>query len=543
MLIDDRQIHSVSALKVIGLARVGLSNSYNDLDNIPLVFPPAEHTHDLASDTKNGFMSSEEYTKLKNIKEFKYINIKSGSTANTITAKTENDTLTLEAGKNIVFKYDNTTKTLYLTVDYGVEEANLKGPKGDKGDKGEQGDIWKPVVDINGNLSFSVSKSLVPPETMNIRGKQGDTGDSGKDALTPVWDNLEGKPSGNIGDVLFVKEDSSAEFEAGPIFIEGMFPSTEAELNKYKTQKYNYQFIRDNWIKGYNISDNNTSLTPEQIARYWSIDANGISFVRKDSGHAFLMDYKNYSDYEIELKFENIVLTGATSVIIASRKIDDHLSTLSFVRIANRYSCNLYPYENIFYNYAIVIDLGDGGQIVIDKMQISETIPTEKIKFKIKVVREKNIINIYWTEYVNQSSDYPDYETKHFTVDLTSVTPLHKFCGSGNVGIGCINQILKNIIFNTQSDKSNSIYPVYKDTATNLYKSYKCSPDDGLWKSSDDNIFNDIGIGRYVKDINSNKLYYIDRNEVVYIRETTFGDKMAYINYAMDTAITKELED
>ena len=57
MLFDDKQIKDVDKTKIEGLVPVGLSNSYNDLDNLPTSFKTENHSHNTATVSKAGSFS------------------------------------------------------------------------------------------------------------------------------------------------------------------------------------------------------------------------------------------------------------------------------------------------------------------------------------------------------------------------------------------------------------------------------------------------------------------------------------------------------
>lgn len=54
-----------------------------------------------------------------------------------------------------------------------------QGPKGEQGDTGARGITFTPVVDSEGNISWSNDGELENPQTVNITGPQGDTGAKG----------------------------------------------------------------------------------------------------------------------------------------------------------------------------------------------------------------------------------------------------------------------------------------------------------------------------------------------------------------------------
>lgn len=58
-------------------------------------------------------------------------------------------------------------------------EQGPVGPKGEQGDNGVQGTTFTPIVDSEGNISWSNDGGLENPQTVNITGPQGDTGVKG----------------------------------------------------------------------------------------------------------------------------------------------------------------------------------------------------------------------------------------------------------------------------------------------------------------------------------------------------------------------------
>lgn len=58
-------------------------------------------------------------------------------------------------------------------------EQGSVGPKGEQGDTGARGITFTPVVDSEGNISWSNDGGLENPQTVNITGPQGDTGAKG----------------------------------------------------------------------------------------------------------------------------------------------------------------------------------------------------------------------------------------------------------------------------------------------------------------------------------------------------------------------------
>lgn len=62
-------------------------------------------------------------------------------------------------------------------------EQGPVGPKGEQGDTGARGITFTPIVDSEGNISWSNDGGLENPQTVNITGPQGDTGAKGDTGL------------------------------------------------------------------------------------------------------------------------------------------------------------------------------------------------------------------------------------------------------------------------------------------------------------------------------------------------------------------------
>lgn len=80
----------------------------------------------------------------------------------------------------------NINGDLTWTIDESITPptpVNIKGIKGDTGATGQNGTngfTWRPTVDSSGNLSWAKNSSETIPTTMNIKGVKGDTGATGQ---------------------------------------------------------------------------------------------------------------------------------------------------------------------------------------------------------------------------------------------------------------------------------------------------------------------------------------------------------------------------
>jgi hypothetical protein len=72
----------------------------------------------------------------------------------------------------------------------------IQGVQGIKGDKGDKGDIWKPSVDLSGNITWELNNGATTPSIVNIKGPKGDKGEQGIQGIQ----GIQG-PKGDRGDV------------------------------------------------------------------------------------------------------------------------------------------------------------------------------------------------------------------------------------------------------------------------------------------------------------------------------------------------------
>lgn len=205
MLIDDRQIHSVAVSKIIDLARVGLTNDYNDLDNIPETFPPSEHTnqHPAVSDKSNGMMDSESKKKIDKIKTFKFLRIKYDVEPQDINKGYKSIDITINIngfnfsdGNMSELESDAVKKIITIigtSLDPNIYKPVLGDP-GDPGDKGPDGYWWKPSIDDNGFINWSLQKISVDGMNINIIGPDGDKGLQGDQGHNAIFKEIIENP-------------------------------------------------------------------------------------------------------------------------------------------------------------------------------------------------------------------------------------------------------------------------------------------------------------------------------------------------------------
>lgn len=88
-------------------------------------------------------------------------------------------------------------------------EQGPAGPKGEQGDTGARGITFTPVVDSEGNISWSNDGGIENPQTVNITGPKGDTGAKGEAGPQGVkGDTGDAGPKGDKGTTFVPSVDS-----------------------------------------------------------------------------------------------------------------------------------------------------------------------------------------------------------------------------------------------------------------------------------------------------------------------------------------------
>lgn len=525
MLIDDRQIRSVHVNKIIDLAKVGISNQYKDLDGIPTEFQPIKHEHPLATLANNGYMSKEDFKKVKELKEFKYLRIKNLKSTDLgdkiIEAATYDDTITIEAGDNVVFKWDEAIRKLTISIDYNLDDG-LKGPKGDTGPKGDAGITWRPKVNSDGKVSYTNDSNSEPPDPVYVRGADGPQGARGADAPTPEWNNLPNKPTGNRGDIYYLQDDG-VRVITKPAMALGMFPMNQRELDVYLARHYDFDNVRYRWYQ-FSTTLAGQEVDQELLNNAWQITQDGISYDKNLIGYAMLADNRFYENFTFEVEFYDFEFTGVLGVIFSGIP-DDYMyfKCLSLVRTASKDNYNFNRGDSTFYNFMIAEAFNHEFENKLRLMSLPEAkIPSGRVKTKYKVIRTPEKVVIYYHDILPLNSTYPAYsESKKIEYKYLNSDDVYgrNYRNLVSYGFATFNMKIGKVIYTCDADVNNKIYPIFNALPTMYYDMASKS-----WVETDMVTSEDAGIGRFIKDVNTGKTYYIvSDNYYLPIRETSTG--------------------
>ena len=130
------------------------------------------------------------------------------------------------------------------------------------GGSGASDKLWRPTVDVEGNISWYLSMATTPPTTQNIKGTDGKNGIDGKDGINGVDGNdgksafesaMEGGYAGSIND--FHRDLEALGGLAGAILSitgGGNIPSVDPALNNNSWEKIG--LVSRNFIAANNLS-------------------------------------------------------------------------------------------------------------------------------------------------------------------------------------------------------------------------------------------------------------------------------------------------
>lgn len=91
-----------------------------------------------------------------------------------------------------------------------------KGEAGDAGPKGDKGTTFVPSVDTDGNISWSNTDGIVNPETVNIKGPKGDRGSDATVPIATIKTLGKVKPDGRT---TFIDEDGTLHAKGGGAIV------------------------------------------------------------------------------------------------------------------------------------------------------------------------------------------------------------------------------------------------------------------------------------------------------------------------------------
>lgn len=586
MLIDDRQLKSIHVNKVIDIARVGITNVYADLDNIPTEFNPSEHTHKLATVTNNGYISSKDFIKMNNLENFSKLKITSGGQESTISASAIDDTLNLVAGENVIFAYDTNSKSLIIDVDYHLDE--IVGEKGDTGPAGNNGITWKPHISDTYILTFveetDTVTTIIPP--LNIRGEKGTDGIDGEDALPVAWDTLAGRPVGNEGEALFIDGNSRNTLDSSLLLLQGMYPNTVDELNAYnndtqlKKQSYKKELIKHSNLFIYpSMSTTDTIAESSTLNMTVNDDLSlvyNVSDGEKDMVKGKLYSYidnhyhKEYEQTEIGVYLpirtssnlnKNYGAFGLCLGYIPSTAEDAGLKTLCFMIGFNRDVADFNPYDTEYANLSLIYNFNySGTRVLASKISPSYNLADmasqdyqNSIFFRIRVTRTGNTITCEASNLVSLTSEvynrakYAEYCTRtpyqtgdanKIVFDLESTSEGRKFIDKCRTGIVSYNLDMYEVFYDMGDSKSLNTYPIYNlsSSVTHL------NPYSNTSRNLSRNVAGSIEVGRFIKDIKTNTTYFVKgKEDIIEFSVSGSGSGGLINNYIEGENITTEL--
>jgi len=323
-------------------------------------------------------------------------------------------------------------------------------------------------------------------------------------------------PAGAIGQVPFIKTDGTRLTEQGYILQTGQFVENDTELNTAKTRITSPETIFNSWLRFSHDSTENQPANASETTS-WSYDSVNNRVVSTVNSVTYIgfVSADRYVKYTHEVRLTSANSDDDDIGVVLAWYVDPATGrqyTLSALRSPGGTGHTW----QLVYNFSrsdgwVVVDKtsaikwGNGnyganatasGYVTNQVLGGWDDFPTGT---KVRVVRDGDIITLQTTDL---GSDVY-VEAANIVVDLTSDARLEKFRGPKAIGYSCYSQVGSTFNVLEFSGVSSAIYDV-RDGSMWMYSGSTWTKQVGttLWST--------IGVGRFVFDKYTNKLFYID---------------------------------
>lgn len=161
------------------------------------------------------------------------------------------------------------------------------------GGGGSSDKVWLPTVDENGDISWTLSESITPPETQNIKGAPGADGQNGQDGADGEDGVGIASVSVNASNHLIVTKTDDTTQDAGEINVAVPIDDTTAASNKvYSSQKVEDIFTNSNVLRGKKWCVCGDSFSAGDFTGY--VDPEGHTGTESDAYDPEMGMYKTY---------------------------------------------------------------------------------------------------------------------------------------------------------------------------------------------------------------------------------------------------------
>lgn len=374
-------------------------------------------------------------------------------------------------------------------------EQGSVGPKGEQGDTGARGITFTPVVDSEGNISWSNDGGLENPQTVNITGPQGDTGAKGDTGpqggkgttFVPSvdtdgnisWSNTDGIANPETVNIKGPKGDKGSDATV-PI-------ATIGTLGKVKPDGKTTFIDEDGTL---HAKGGGTTVTPKPVNNPTIENLNASVTIKWQDPENTVISGSTFSTWagtKLVMKETGYPANPDDGTLVVDNTIRDKYKTTGYtvtgLTNGKQYYFALFPYStNGVYNY-------DAGNRLLGEPEEDLKIVTFADGTDTEI---ENMIEAHYAGKIN-ISDYwavGDKRTIHHNaMDATGVSESHRANDYAYVIIGIEHDDLVTAI----NDKTKAAITIqtermlYLDTTTEYNTSYNASHECGYINSSSTN--------------------------------------------------------
>lgn len=314
-------------------------------------------------------------------------------------------------------------------------------------------------------------------------------------------------PVGAKGMVPFIKDDNSRSAEMGRLLKIGEFIETDAELNDSRSRIVSMATVFNEWKR---FSHDTTADQPAIASELtsWSYDAatDTIKCTINSSSHVGFVSLTKYDKYLHEVILSSTDGDSDMIGVVIAFAVDGNGREHTLTAIRTK-SSEAHVLAGATAGWVIVYNYNRSDEkVIVDGSFLAGTAgatgwSTVPQGTSVRVKRDGDTIEA-WTSQFADSTATIDNNTK-LTVNLLSDSVLAVFRGPAAYGYSAFSQPSASFKVVSFSETANVIY----DLRTNTAYIYNGS----AWVvDATKSLYNDVGVGRFLYNKASEKLYFME---------------------------------
>lgn len=325
------------------------------------------------------------------------------------------------------------------------------------------------------------------------------------------WNDIKNKPEdnkvGNKGQIYYIDKDATNEIIPSYILYKANIVNTQNELDSEKEKEINFADVFNNWQRfSHNGANQPANSSEMQNWKYNSSNDTVVCAVNSTTYIGFVSTDK-YDKYVHEVTMSSTDGDNDMIGVIVAFATDSNgkQHTISAIRCAS--SESHIAVNGTAYRWALVYDYCQPTAKLLSTYNLNETDTSgwgSRGSVRVKILRNGSII----TAYTSSFGDTTILNNSKLQIDLNSDPVLSIFKSACSYGYSCLSQnssTFSDIKFAGGLD--NYIY----DVINNQVWKY----DNGWVLDTSKNIIDDIGVGRFVLNENTGKLFFINSSHQI----------------------------